>query len=140
MRAARWVSAGVVVLCVGIAWAGDKPAAKAESKPKAPAAEPPATVRIIGAWESDEFESPIGKVTQRFCFEADGTITVKTQTPAGPQGTVGTYKLEGDKLTATWPSTGGSITLTVGWSNKDLVVTDGSQVSRVYHPGAPPCK
>jgi hypothetical protein len=104
-----------------------------------PKAEPPLSARLVGEWTSEPFEASVGKATQTFCFRADGTVAVHTETPAGPLSSSGTYALEADRVTVMLANPGSSIVLRVSWSGERLVLTDQSSVARSYSRGSKGC-
>ena len=110
--------------------------ARKDPKPKA---EPPVSVRIVGQWTSEPFEASVGKATQTFCFRADGTVAVHTETPAGPLGNTGTYVLEGGRVTVKLANPESSVVLLVSFSGERLVLTDESAQARSYDRGANGC-
>ena len=101
--------------------------------------EQPLSARIVGAWTSEPFESPVGKATQTFCFRADGTIAVDTEAPAGPLSSSGTYVLEADRVTMKLANSESSVVLRVSWSGERLVLTDQSGQARSYSRGSKGC-
>ncbi len=106
---------------------------------KKPKAEPPLSARIVGEWTSEPFESQVGKATQTFCFRADGTAAVHTETPAGPLSSSGTYVLEAERVTVKFANPESSVVLRVSWSGEHLVLTDQSSVARSYNRGSKGC-
>jgi uncharacterized protein (TIGR03066 family) len=106
--------------------------------PKAKA-EPPLSARMVGEWTSAPFDASVGKATQTFCFRADGTVAVRTETAAGPLSTSGTYSLEADRVTVKLANPESSLVLRVSWSGEQLVLTDDSAQTRSYSRGAKGC-
>lgn len=115
---------------------GGSPGAGEAPKPKA---EPPLSARIVGQWNSEPFESSVGKATQTFCFRADGTVAVHTETPSGALSNSGTYALERDQVTVKLAHPESSIALRVSWQGERLVLTDESAQARSYGRGANGC-
>jgi uncharacterized protein (TIGR03066 family) len=104
-----------------------------------PQPEPPLSARIVGKWTSEPFEASVGKATQTFCFRADGTVEVHTETPAGPMSNSGTYFVEVDRVTVKLKNPAASVELRVSWSGERLVLTDESGQARNYDRGANGC-
>jgi hypothetical protein len=100
---------------------------------------PPLSARIVGEWKSEPFEASVGKATQMFCFRADGTVAVRTETTAGPLSNSGAYVLETDRITVKLANPASSLTLRVSWSGEQLVLTDESARARSYSRGAKEC-
>jgi uncharacterized protein (TIGR03066 family) len=109
----------------------------ARQAPK-PKAEPPVP-RIVGEWKSEPFDSSLGRATQTFCFRADGTVAVHTETSAGPVSNSGTYALEPDRVTLKLAKPESSLVLRVIWSGERLVLTDESGQARSYNRGSNGC-
>jgi hypothetical protein len=102
-------------------------------------AEQPLSARIVGAWTSEPFEASVGRATQTFCFGADGTVTVRTETAGGPLSSSGTYVLEVDRVTVKLENPESSVVLRVSWSGERLVLTDESAQARSYSRGSKGC-
>jgi uncharacterized protein (TIGR03066 family) len=111
---------------------------EAREAPK-PKAEPPLSARIVGQWTSEPFEASVGKATQTFCFRADGTVAVHTETESGPLSNSGTYALVGDRVTVKLANPASSVVLRVSFSGERLVLTDESAQARSYGRGANGC-
>jgi uncharacterized protein (TIGR03066 family) len=111
----------------------------AHARAPKPKAEPPLSTRIVGQWTSEPFEASVGKATQMFCFRADGTVAVRTETTAGPLSNSGTYLLEVDRITVKLANPESSLVLRVSWSGERLVLTDESAQARSYSRGAKEC-
>jgi len=126
------VVAGVVAIALLL---GGSVHARRAAKPKV---EPP-PARIVGEWTSEPFESQVGKATQTFCFRADGTLAVRTETQAGPLSNSGTYVLEAGRITVKLANPESSVVLRVSWSGERLVLTDESAQARSYTRGAKGC-
>lgn len=91
----------------------------------------PLSERIVGEWTSDPFRSQVGMTTEQFCFGADGKLFSRTEINGIPgfSTNTGTYRLVGDQVTMSWPSTDSSADLEVTFSTDRLVLTS--------HPGGP---
>jgi hypothetical protein len=127
------VAIGVVVSALVLGGSVD---ARKAAKPEP---EPPLSTRIVGQWTSEPFESSVGKATQTFCFKADGTVQVRTETSAGPMSNSGNYFVEVDRITVKLKNPVGSVELRVSWSGERLVLTDESTQARTYDRGANGC-
>jgi len=110
----------------------------ARHAPKQKAEQPP-SARIVGEWTSEPFEASVGKATQTFCFRADGTVAVRTETPEGPRSSSGTYVMETDRITVKFANPESSVVLRVSWSGEHLVLTDESAQARSYSRGSEGC-
>jgi len=127
------VVAGVVAVALCLGGTVD---ARKVPKPKV---EPPLSARIVGEWTSEPFEASVGKATQTFCFRDDGTVAVRTETPAGPMSSNGTYVLDGDRITVKLADPPSAVVLRVSWSAERLVLTDESAQARSYSRGSKGC-
>jgi uncharacterized protein (TIGR03066 family) len=104
-----------------------------------PAAEPAPSARIVGEWTSGPFESPLGRATQVFCFRADGTVALHSQTQGRPSEAKGTYLVEAGRLTITWSEPASTSALQLTWSGDNLVLADDSGMSRTYRRSSSEC-
>ena len=98
---------------------------------------------IIGDWKSDWVETQLGMTKEGFCFTSEGEVVgyheFRDILPRKRTSNSGTYKLEGDQLTFTWPSTGSSATVKVGWKG-DILVLSERRGTREYGRMAPNCE
>jgi hypothetical protein len=97
--------------------------------------------RLVGEWTSDPFVSQVGVTTERFCFGPNGDIW-RAGDIAGIPGSLknnGTYRVDADRVTMSWPSTGSEAVLTVTWSGDRLILNDDRLGPRSYRHTSSKC-
>src|SRR4051812_29941384 len=99
----------------------------------------PSSVRIIGQWTSEPYDTQLGETVQRFCFRPDGTLVVNARTQAGPMDNDVAYRVAGEKLTINTASTGSSAVLIMKWEGDDLILTGDNGKSIRFRRTAKSC-
>lgn len=95
-------------------------------------AAPITTENLTGCWSTDVVQTQVGATIETFCFDRSGTVTTMQYDNPDHVSNRGTFRLNGDVLTFSWPETGASADVKISLRGDRLTMTSDRGLVRTY--------